>query len=321
MDRGNKSVWYKRAQHTLSGQTLQSLLNSALAALADPFQRLWAPNGEQGDKFAINGFTTFKGALAGQFVCFEPGQRQPIITLASGNPSFDITAITAGAAGKEFLEGICYFLIFQDHILFVNSKALGTKEFERYVLWLLAEATKTIDPTAVVSISDQPPTATQRKVANKKLRGVTFGTPLRPTATPAVVDGKSMVVYKADAPSWEGLRGFLGSKVIDKLKLTQALDEAQLEVQVTVRVKGARTVSSDAHKMLGELAKAARHFDPEDVEMEVQGVGVVKGDEMKIHKSFSVKLHESGGLVDEGELWQKVLDWLRQMIDDGTVPA
>lgn len=319
MDRGQKSVWYKRAQHTLEdGVHLQHLMSEALSQLADPFARLWAPSGDSGGKLAINAFSSHHGALVGQFVSFEPGHQQAVIKLAGGTEAFDISTMPPGADG-EFLEGICYFYVFQDHVLFVQAKSLGTREFERYLSWLLATATSVIQPETVLIIADQPTTATQRRVANKRVRGVTFGTPLRPVAAAETVNDKSVMVYEASGSAWEGLRAFLGADVFDQVKMTAALDSAQVEVQVTVRVTGKRSVSDDAHRMLGAIARAARHVDPDDIELEVQGVGTLKGADLKIHKVLSLKLLSSGGLVEEGELWQKMSVWFHKMISDGTI--
>ena len=321
MKKSTKTVWYKRAQHTGTSSHFQSLANSALANLQSPFARLWAPFGDGGEKYSINGFRAYNGTLVGQFVCFQPGQMQPVIRIAGGADAFDIEAMSAGGSGKEFLEGICYFLIFQDHVMFLSSKALGTKEFERYLVWMLAEATTTIPTSAIIAIGDQPTSEVQRRVANKSLRGVTFGSPLKPVAVRESVHGKSVFTYEASGGMWDGLRQFLGGDIFDNVKMTQALADANVEVQVTIRVKGKTTVTDDAHRMLEAVAIAARHLDPDDIALEVQGVGTVKGEEFKIHKAVSVALVESGGLVDETDLWQKVFDWLRSLIDNKTIPA
>lgn len=321
MNKSTKTVWYKRSRHNIKNKTLQQMLGEALDTLKGPIQRLWAPAGDDGAKLGINRFSPYKGALGGQFVLFEPGQKQPVITVKDGVPEFDISAMAAGDGGKEFLEGICYFLVFKDHILFVKPRALGTKEFERYLSWLLCSATSAAPADAVIVVDDQVATTTQQKVARKKVRGVTFGTPLKPVATPATSGGKAVVVYQASGSTWDALRAIFGVDIFQNVKMTQALDEAQLHVQVTVRVKGKQHVSDDAHKTLQAVASAARHLDPEDVELEVQGVGTIKGKDLKIHKNFSVELLESGGLVDESALWQKMLDWLKQLIEDGTLTA
>lgn len=317
------SVWYKRAKHDVARTPLQSMLDSALVTLDDPTRRLWAPGGARGSKYGINSFSRHGKAWVGQFVAFEPGYKQPVIKTNSetGVAYFDIAAIAAGEPGSEFLEGICYFMVFQDHVVVVPSKGLGTKQLEPYLLWLLATATDTIPKTTVLALSDQPTTATLTRVAKRRIRGVTFGTPVRGVSSAATVGGENVLIYEAKGGALDALRDILGENIFDKVRLTQALDNANVEVQVKIRVKGKQTVDDDAQKLLAAVATAARHFDPDDVSLEVQGIGTLKGHDLKITKSISVNVVESGGLVYEADLWAKMLDWFTQLLKNGAVEA
>lgn len=321
---GSRSVWYKRAKHNIEGKDLQSLMTAALSQLPDPHSRFWSPPAVQSglpqpDRLGINSFYDYKGFLVGQFLSFEPGQKQPIIRVKNKVKAFSLDSISAGAAGEEFLEGVCHFAIFKDHVLIAQTRALGTREFEPYIAWLLGTATTVTNNSAAIIIADQPTNETIRRAANKKIKAVTFGTPIRPVSGTETVEGKNVVVYEASGGAFDALRDLLGSDIFDKVKLTDALADTEIEVQVTVRVKGRRSISDDAHQFLGSIAQSARHMHQDDIAVEVQGVGKLVGKDLRINKNISVRLLESGGLVDESALWDKMITWFTSMVSNKTI--
>ncbi|GAB2805103.1 hypothetical protein [Dyella kyungheensis] len=329
MARTTKTVWYKRARFGSDGkgagqQDLQSVLATALAKIADPTDRLRAPTTDGGQSMVINRYAKRLNMLVGQFISFTAGQQQPVVTISKGVKEFDLTSIVAtqsSAVRKEFVDGMGFFAIHGNHVLLAQSKSLGSREFEAYLNWLLIETSQVLANDVIVTVADQPSTAVMRKVAQKKLRGVTVGTPLKPVAV-AEKSGKDHVLqYEASGEGFDTLRGLFGADIFDKINLTEALDSDNVFVQVTIRVKGKRTVSDDTHKMLDALATAARHMSPDDIAMEVQGVGTVKGDEIKIHKTVIVDVLAEGGLVKEDDLWQKLHEWLCELIERKQIPA
>lgn len=329
MARTTKTVWYKRARFGADGkgtgqQDLQSVLTAALGKLADPTERLRAPTVEGGQSMVINRHAKRLNMLVGQFISFTAGQQQPVVTIKKGQKEFDLTSIVASQSSsqrKEFVDGMGFFAIHGNHVLLAQSRSLGSREFEAYLNWLLCEASAVLASDVMVTVADQPSTAMMRKVAQKRLRGVTVGTPLKPVAT-ASTRGKDHVFrYEASGEAFDTIRGLFGADIFKHVNLTEALDADNVFVQVTVRVKGKRSVSDDTHKMLDALATAARHMSPDDIAMEVQGVGTVKGDEIKIHRSVVVDVLAEGGLVKEDDLWQKLHEWLCELLESKQVPA
>jgi hypothetical protein len=329
MARTTKTVWYKKARFGSDGKgigtfDLQSLLTAALAKIADPTERLRAPATEGGQSMVINRHAKRLNMVVGQFISFTSGQQQPVVTIKKGVQEFDLTSIVASQSTterKEFLDGMGFFAVHGNHVLLAQSKALGSREFEAYLNWLLVETSKVLASDVIVTIADQPSSETMRKTAQKQLRGVTVGTPLKPIAVAETGKRDHVLQYEASGEGFDTLRGLFGAKIFDKINLTEALDADNVIVQVTIRVKGKRSVSGDTHKMLDALATAARHMSPDDISMEVQGVGTVKGDEIKIHKLVTVDVLAEGGLVKEDDLWQKLHEWLCDLLERKQVPA
>lgn len=323
MARTTKTVWYKRGRIGNSNDNLQPHMEAALRELRDPFARVFKP-GAGGLRWVVNSFGWHRGLLFGQFLSYEEGQRQPTITMRNGVPQFDVQSIApppVQGARNEFLEGVAYFGISDNHVLLMPSRSLGSREFEGYVNWLLRTATRRLTENTLVAIVDQPSTETRNRLARRRLRGVTLGTPMQPVARPETQGAENRVVYEATGKSFDALRGLLGPDLFDRVRLTDALEADNVIVQVTIRVKGKQVISDTTHDVLEQLATAARHFPPEDVALEVQGIGTVKGADLKIHKLLSVDQLEEGGLVNEADVWERMHEWLTELIQTRFVPA
>ncbi len=108
------------------------------------------------------------------------------------------------------------------------------------------------------------------------------------------------------------MKGLFGATIFDNLRLKDSLEEDNIEVQVTVRVKGRSTVSEDGQKLLKALGRATRHMDPRDFELELNRSGSLKGSDLKLHKSVTVDVSDKG-LVDETSMMTHMKSWLAEI--------
>ena len=60
-----------------------------------------------------------------------------------------------------------------------------------------------------------------------------------------------------------------------------------------------------------------RHIEPEDVKIELNGGGIIKGDNLKLSGPISVKYNN--GLIDESDLYNQMHGWLLQKIEQDEV--
>lgn len=324
VNRTTKTVWYKRA--SIQGQkgTLQTYLASALSQRPLASERLLGCDNDL-EQIGINLFQTRGSLLFGQFLSFKPGMRQPLITLENGTTAFNLETIAAEETDdgkkREFLESIGYFGVVGNHVLLVQTKALTSREFEIYLQWLLSQTTSTIPSGTVFTLDDPSATAARKKAARSNIRGVTIGTQLTAVAIPETRKGKAVAKYELTSGAFDALRGILGAHVFDKLSLSQSLEEDNIELQLTVRVKGRRVVSDDGQKFLRAVGKATRHMDPRDYELELDRNGALKGSDLKLHRSVNVGISESGGLVDELALMDHMTNWLQELNLTGLIDA
>lgn len=317
-----KTVWYKRAVlGTVSNQNLQTVLVSALRKLPTTGARLRRPGGGSDIGFElINGHASRYSMLCGNFVSFEAGRRQPYLHGLDTAPSFDLDAIAPPEGNakerREFLEGVAYFAIHENHVLICQSKAAGAREFERYLNWILWEATNVLPkPTAVV-LSDQPSKKLVDKLNRNPIKSVRFGTPLEYESVSAdeTPRGYKRVTVSPRGVGADILKALFSNSIFDNASLTDAIENDNIEVEVTVRFKHKQHISDSGDGLLRSIAKAARHMDSDDFAIELHHAGTIKGDELRIHDSFDVQVSDAG-LIREDDLNQSMATWLQSLLD------
>ena len=101
--------------------------------------------GEGGREFVLNEFADVVDGVAGIICEVHPGVYQPILrrteteaqltdqTLAT---IFEIAEQSAGEA-EDFVQGLCYFYVRENHVLFSTLKGFRKAEFTTFVSWLL----------------------------------------------------------------------------------------------------------------------------------------------------------------------------------------
>ena len=322
MHRTTKTLWYKRANIQRQKSTLQDLLASALSDLPLAGDRLMRV-ADGAEQIGINLYQRQDELLFGQFLSFMPGMRQPVMTLEDGKTAFDLATIaaTAGSDGKkrEFLESIGYFGVIDDHLLLVQTKALTARDFEDYLTWLLIGATSTLSSGTVITLDDPAATTARKKAARGNIRGVTIGTRLQAVAAPEMDAHHAVNRFELRGGAFDALRSLLGADVFDKLSLEDSLDEDNIELQLTVRVKGRRVTSDDGQKFLRAVGRATRHMDHRDYSLELDRNGELKGSELKLHRPVTVATTEQGGLVDESAMITRMTEWLSELNEKGLI--
>lgn len=315
MGRVNKTVWYKRAKIHRQAATLQVLVAAALSDRPKAAQRLMG--GEETAHMGINLHQTSDNMLFGQFLSFEPGLRHTTMTVDADQPAFDLESMAAEATedGKrrEFLESIGYFGVIDNHVLLVQTRGLTSREFEDYLRWLLTTQTQQVPHDSLLILEDPIANTARNQAARRDIRGVTIGGQVTSVAVPET-DGVYAVARHELAPdALSALKAFLPLDALNRLSLADSLEADSIELRLTVRIKGKRVASDAGQELLRTIGRATRHLDPRDYALELNGNGSLKGTELKLHKAVSVNTHQSGGLVDEETLIQRMKEWLAEL--------
>lgn len=227
-------VNYRHAKHQgATGQTLQSAITAALAAQdvngtslwLRPDDRIMAVAGPDDEKLLFNTPADASKGIAGELCLFRKGALQPALdfTAKTVNTS-TLSAATIyqlleekAPENREFITGICYWLVIENHVLFVTLKGFPKDFLTTFFDWLLkdlgvsAKLDAALDPSEVGSIG---------RVSKFVVKG-SSGSP-KFTATPVTTDGQAKIKKGRRAVPWdkaeEAIALTIGEDGLDRLK-------------------------------------------------------------------------------------------------------
>ncbi|MBB1635013.1 hypothetical protein [Cupriavidus sp. UME77] len=251
---------------------------SAQRAVADALQALSKigdrkeKSGENGDYVrAVIYHRAYTDMHFGIFASYEKGTHQLVVAEDDSAEMLTVEQVAPpDSADKtkrnEFLEGICYFGLFKNHILVVQSSALRVKQLEAHLNWLLQRG-QAISNNDNLILGDQVSKATRDKIRKAHVKELEFGTPLvnvTEVTDPQVTQqaGVRTSVMEYAGLGIDILRQAIGAERLDKLHLADAIDG---NLEVTIRVRYKRKTTERGHKLLDNIAIAARHMDEDDV--------------------------------------------------------
>lgn len=257
----------------------------------------------------------FANMLFGIFASYERGTHQ--LTVAEDDDAETLTieqvAPPKGADNKrrEFLEGVCYFGLFDNHVVVVQSNALGSKQIEQHINWLFRQGGVVAEGDGV-GLSDQIATATKDKIRQAHVKEVEIGAPLVQPAEGEITERQEITKEKALTFGGFGidiLRQVIGDK-LDSMKLADALD-GNIEVSIKVRYK--QKTTEKAHELLDNIALAIRHIDEDQVKLHLVGGGNVVGSQLKLSTLLRVEARD--GIANPDALFRKMHDWLLDLLE------
>lgn len=316
-----KRVYCKRAAFMQNDKTtLQSKMTAALSKLKTVGKRKQI----SGDDDRYVRMIIYHRAYGDMLFCilasYERGTHQ--LTVSDDDDAEMLTvaqvAPPKGADNKrqEFLEGTCYLGVSKNHVLLVGSRALGARPAEHYLNWLLEQA-EVLGQNNRLGLSDQISQATRERIQASHVREVVIGTPLIEAALSAgdgaapVVAGRALKAFEYGGLGLDILRQVLGADKIDRMKLADAIDG---NIEVTLKVRYKRNTTEKAHKVLDNIALAARNLEAEDVKLTLAGGGTVTGNELKLSAPLSVEARD--GIPNPDALFEKMRDWLVAQIEN-----
>lgn len=328
----NKTIHYKRAVITNCNLTLQNLLKTAFSKqgnAAKAKQRREVLNQDDESCRLINHHKDYNGMLFGQLIFFEPGRSQVLITLDDDAEYYEIDAITPNSIDKEnnesdkikkrreFVDSMLYFGVLDNHIVLIQSASLRARELEAHLAWLLGSCSQVMDKNSALILQDKPSEETITKIERSPVKTVHLGTPVESRLETNTPEPKAELSAPKEGlakkvkwiPCGMGanvIQAALGTDWFERLDLDSSLDEANL--QVTLEITYLRKTTSNGQKMLDNIATSLRHIEDADVKIELHGGGTIKGTDLKLTGTVSVK--SNNGLVDESDLFHQMHLWL-----------
>ncbi|WP_370421940.1 hypothetical protein AB9Q29_016570 [Pantoea vagans] len=338
-----RTVHYKRAVIGGSKETLQQILENALGAggefeLAANRKEQVDPKDPTAGFHLINKSQHYESIFFGQFLLFEPGKTQALLTMNENAHSYQIDPITTASikkrkgdksGDKEFVESILYFGVYKNHVLIVQSAALRSKEFEQHLNNLLANNVDSTTGVKSIIFQEKPANSVVKKIESSPVKNVVLGKSpieseeiqLNPVKDKTSLKSEQKrlesktVQFKPSGIGSKILNSVLGDGWASKLDLEDSLDEANLQVKLEISYN--RTTTGSGQFVLDSIATSLRDLDSDNVRVELKNGGVITGKELKLSESLNVQVYE--GMISEDDLYLKMYKWLSGNILNGEV--
>lgn len=330
-----KSINYRRfVVQTSQARTLQQILSAALGSVPKPADRYEALNAQSTELRCIGKHVNIHNCLCGYMTSFERGAVQPAVSDDPNAASLRLGAISppapkAGSAAQQFVPGVVYFAIFNNHVVMVATHAMRASTFEAHLNWLLKGRTNQLPATTAFALSDEAQKATKEKIRKSHVKAIALGQPLMsemvvqsPKAGGTSKEKmEKKTVFKPEGPMYDLIKTFFADEAqFERLGLDEVFD-GNLEVWIEIRYpKYKRSKPEDAVKLMDSLGLALRDIEGDQVSLELQNGHRVSGKDLKISGVIEVPT-TSSGLPDEDAMFASMVDWLRLQIKNAVIDA
>lgn len=319
--RVTKALHYRYASFLHGKETLQTLVTRALNKLSVVRERMEYLTDTETESRVVNNHPQYGGMQFGNLIYFERGSNKLLLSTDTSVDELDVQQISPppmNGKRSEFLDSILYFGILGNHVILLQSMALGSADLEEHLNWLLREATVIPDTQRVELIAAAKPDI-RDAIAKKPIKSVKFGSPfleLDQALSNARPPSKVMTRLGVDGIGPAIMRAILGDEGFAKLKLDEVTQQDS-NLKVVLEISYDRTTDADGQKALHSIARALRHIDSEEVALKIPGLGTVKGSDLKI--SDTVRLDSYSGLLNPNEVFPAMLEWITSLLRQGVV--
>lgn len=298
-----------RFKKDANGKTLQDLLASAIKKRKSAMSRRQPVDGQNQYRL-INYSGSYQGLRVGELFDYTHGHSQPTAKFKDDVEELEISALKP-AGDQDFLHSILYFSVYKNSLIVSQSSTLKSRQFEDYLNWLLMDSGQITDGD-FVTLCDSPPLSAKKKIV--KTKKIEFHAPVNFMPVKAEENRKTVLFSPASA-GWEWLRSILPDEVNlpSQLNASEILNSSELDVKLMVSWK--RQNKGDSTALLDRISNQLRHVD-EELDFTIHtSSGKIGKDDLKLKKGVSVSVNDKG-LVVKLSMWEKMHEWLFQLIDE-----
>ncbi|GAB1668192.1 hypothetical protein Mh1961_14120 [Mannheimia haemolytica] len=339
-----KSIHYRYSTITDSQETIQSLLEKALTSgdLSVASGRMEQINAGSEEVRFINAYVNEGKMLFCQLVYIESGKQQVVLEMEDGAKSYSILPFNLNEntekdkkRRKEFINSILYFLVFNNHLVILKSKALTERDLENHLYWLLTEKSEMLPITSTLALAIQPPKMVREIVEKEPVKKIKIGTDLAGSFTPQEKQSEeekrteiaNLKEQHRLVTNTKSLRftpdvgiGLLKQIIPDNLfseaKLQDCLDESNLRINLEITYD--RKTTEKGQSFIDTIAHSIRHTHDDDVKIILKNGGILRGSEVKLSGDIMVKINDKG-IIDETDLRKQMKDWLILKISEDEI--
>jgi hypothetical protein len=324
-----KQLYYKQAEFLVpSTATLQLLLQKALKKLTvkNRHESIYeasatdaASTPEEWLRF-INSPRSAAGFQFGVLVLYSPSIYHMVLSTAADTvkDELDVSKLPP-PAGKQFMEAPLYFAIRDNHVVVLQSKTLRVDALEAHLNWLLNKAGG-IDEKQRVSLSDTIPLEIAKKLQKNSVKKITLRAPFfeAPAQPERVGEKFSRSVKAATGIGLDLLRGILSPSQFSALKVEDMTDVDDIQLNLEIKVVGHKKTDRTGKDVMRSLMNAVRHVDDADfVHAEIDGIGTVKGNDMRIHDFRAIQSID--GVLVTADAFETMRLWVETLVDKGRI--
>lgn len=322
-----KTAHYRRCLfQPESVQTLQQMIAAALAENPLIGNRTEAVDTAASTFRVLSSVKEVKGMQCGTLLIFERGSYQMVVKDDPGATSVVLAAMkppSDGAVQHEFVPGVLFFVVFENHVAIVQSSSLRTTGLEQHLAWLLRSQSKQMDKDQGFVLADEPKRATKEQIRKSRVKSLSLARPFMTSIdNPEDIqpgDAKPDVSKLRPDPGIVSIiRNFLPEDSFSSLSLDESVFDGDLEVWLEIRYPGyTRNQPEDAAKLLDNLAIALRDQEEGSVELELADGSRVKGKDLKITGPLTLAIVD--GVPDVDALYADMADWLSGLVRNSVV--
>lgn len=323
-----RKVYYRKTEFNgPQKRTLQQLLSTALNQHPFVQDRSEAIDAQATELRLISKFADIGGFLCGHVVSFERGRFQTVINDDPTAKSLALTAITPPKVNNiphQFVPGVLYFAVKNNHVVVVQSAGLRTGAFESHLAWLLRTKSGLLTSQQGFALKDEPQPATKERIRKSHVKSVAIGRPLmsESSADAGTIDMRagSTKKFKPDNVFVNLVREMLDDSTrFEKLGLEDTLFEGNLEIWIEIRYpKRQRSRTESAVKLLDNLGIALRDVDDTQARLKLNDGSVIEGKELRISSDIEVKV-DAKGIPDDKDIFEQMGTWLQLQIKNGVI--
>lgn len=318
-----KTIHYRYCQLTNTNENLQNLLINILSyelSIADDRRDYF--NASSSDFRVLNMIKEESSMLFGQLVLVSLDLPPSILNMEEGARQYKIDLLTLSQSSNEvkkaFINSMLYFLLYKNHLVVMQSKALSARDLETYFAWLLSQSNlQQNDITLALQI--QPPAETVHKINNSSVKVIKIGSPLKTfeqSSVNAQQEKTQIRSFKwANAISFDLLKAIVGDDFFKNKNLTDCFDDANLKVNLEILYSKKTTPKGQA--FIDNIATSLRHLNEDDVQIKLNDGSTIRGDNLQL--STKLKIVITDGLIDETNLFNQMKTWLFAKIKDEEV--
>lgn len=324
---------HKAIDNALKRKIEGELLNENVSLRIAP-----VPNSPDYNRF-VNNYFVFDNVIFGDLCLFSPGQMQALIqisvdpthpTLEEVMKALEI-AESKAPDGHEYLNGISYWMVIDDHFYQIQHVSIQSKAMEEYFTWLLRDKTNIIGQNEYVELQaefDREQIGGDLgDISSIEIGGLIPETTLPSGTSIAPQDSDGIVEFETReslgekiAASWAKARKIIedifGEVETEKLIASMPADAA-LDVRVNI---GYRATKRKFNKeFMGNLAAGLRNAP--DGELRVRGKnGEIKGDDARLSTDMTIrKMSSTSSLLELDHALEQMLEVHRRFLHDGKI--